>query len=230
MPWGVAAVAGIGAASSAYGADKASKASSRASKEATKLEREQYEQGLKEVAPFKQVGINALPALESATLEPASPFSFRNPSTYLNDYFASPEYATLNAQATDQILRNRSATGGLRSGGASADLAQIAPTLGINALNRINQQDLQEYGVNQGAANDRFNRLFGVAGMGANVATGNQTAGANFASQAGANAISAGQAKAASYIAQGNAINNLAGDAGSLLLGNKLGYFDGSKV
>lgn len=223
----------LGTVASIYSGNKAADAQTSASKRATALQREQYQQGLKEVAPFKEVGINALPFLQDSATAPVTPFSFRDSSTYLNDYFNSPEYQALNSQATDQVLRGASATGGLRSGGANVNLAKIAPSLGIEALNRANQQDLQSYGVNQGAITDRFNRLFGVAGMGANVASGNQTAGAKFASQAGANAINAGQAQAANYTNQGNAISGLLSDAGSLYAGNKLGYFkdaNGNKI
>lgn len=216
-------ISALGAGASIYSANKSAKATERASNQATAISREQFERGIQEVAPFKQLGVNALPALEEAAISGASPFSFRDPSQYLANYYNSPEYETLNAQATDQILRGRSATGGLRSGGANVDLAKIAPMIGIDALARTNSQDLEQYGVNQGAINDRFNRLFGIAGMGANVATGNQTAGANFASQAGSNAIQAGRARAEAYANYGGAINSLAGDVGSIYTGKKFG-------
>ena len=225
MPWGLVGAAVVGAVGSSVAADKSASATKAASKNATALEREQYQQGLQEVAPFKQVGIGALDNLGRAANDPVTPFAFRDSSAYLNDYFNSPEYQTLNKQASDQILRGASATGGLRSGGSNVSLANIAPTLGINALNRTNQQDLQAYGVNQGATADRFNRLYSVANMGANVASGNQSAGANFASQAGANAIGAGNAQAAAYQQQGQALSGLATDLGSIYTGNKLGYY-----
>jgi hypothetical protein len=226
MPWGVA-VAGIaGAVASDRAADKAADATKDASKDATALSKYQFEQGLKEVAPFKELGLNALPALSAAANQPVDQFNYRDPNQFLRDYFESSEYGTLNRQATDQILRNRSATGGLRSGGANVDLGNIAPTLGINALNRVNQQDLNRFGVNQGAKTDQFNRLYSIGSLGANVASGNQVAGANFASQAGANAINAGNAQALAYQQQGQAISGLATDLGSLYMANRMGYFD----
>lgn len=229
MSWvatAVAASAVVGAGASAYAADKGADASKAASKNATALSKYQFEQGLKEVAPFKEVGIGALPALSAAANQPVDQFNYRDPNQFLSNYFSSGEYQALNQQATDQILRNRSVTGGLRSGGASVDLANIAPTLGINALNRVNQQDLQRFGINQGAKTDQFNRLYGVASMGANVASGNQAAGANFASSAGANAIAAGNAQNMAYQQQAQAVQGLATDLGSIYLGNRMGYFD----
>jgi hypothetical protein len=226
MPWGVVAAAVVGGVATNEAAKKGAKATKKASDQATALSREQFERGIEEVAPFKQIGVGALPALSTAANQQVDQFNYRDPNQFLSSYFNSGEYQALNKQATDQILRNRSVTGGLRSGGSSVDLANIAPTLGINALNRVNQQDLQRFGVNQGAKTDQFNRLFGVASMGANAASGNQVAGANFASQAGANAITAGNAQNMAYQQQGKAAQGLATDLGSIYLGNRMGYFD----
>jgi len=225
-----AAVLGVGAVvggiSSYQSAKKGAKAITKGADQATALQREQFERGIQEVAPFKQVGVDALGNLSAAANEPAQQFAYREPGQFLNEYFQSPEFQALNAQATDQILRNRSVTGGLRSGGSNVDLANIAPTLGINALQRQDQKDVTAFGINQGAITDRFNRLYGLSSMGANVASGNQTAGANFASQAGANAINAGNAQAAAYQQQGAAISGVASDIGSAYLANRMGYFD----
>lgn len=228
MPWGVVASAVIGAVASDRAADKAADAQKNASKDATKLGLYQFEQGLKEVAPFKELGLSAIPGLERMSGSNVVPFKFRDSDKFLNNYFNSKEFSTLNDQATDQILRNRSATGGLRSGGANVDLAKIAPTLGLQALDRINAQDLQEYGVNQSAQADKYNQLLGLASMGANVASGNQVAGANYASTAGANALAAGNANAMRYQQQGQALTGLASDLGSVYMANKMGYFNNS--
>lgn len=223
----------LGGVAQYKGAKKSANAVKGASDQSTALSREQFERGIKEVAPFRQVGLDALGNLGEAANQPISPFSFRDPSQYLGEYFNSPEFQTLNSQAMDQVLRGASATGGLRSGASNVNLANIAPTLGINALNRVNQQDLQAYGVNQSAIGDRFSRLYGVANMGANAASGNQNAGINFASQAGANALAAGNAQANAYGQQANAIGGLVGDLGSVYMGNKLGLFNsanGAKI
>jgi len=193
MPFGVAVIA------QAYSADRAADAQKDASKSSTKLQKYQFEQGLKEVAPFKEAALPALSELTAASIAPMQQFNFRDSGQFLNDYFNSSEFGALNKQATDQIMRNKSMTGGLRSGATNANLAQISPMLGLQALDRVNQQDLQQYSVNQGAISDRFNRLFGLSQLGANIASGNQVAGQNFGSAAGQNAMTAGVAKAQKY-------------------------------
>lgn len=216
----------VGAVSSDRAASKAAKATKNAADKSTALQQAQFERGLQEVAPFRQAGVGALAALSSAANEPVQQFSYRDPAAFLNEYWSSPEFQALNSQATDQILRSSSATGGLRSGDANAALARSAPLLGIDALQRMNQQDVTAFGINQGAISDRFNRLYGLSSMGANVASGNQTAGMNFASSAGQNAMMAGNAQANAYGQRANAIGGLASDLGSVYLGNRMGLFD----
>jgi len=206
--------------------DKATRAQTNASNQATALSREQFERGIKEVAPFRQLGIDAIPGLTAAANRPVEEFNYRDPGAFLNEYFNSPEFQALNSQATDQILRNRSATGGFRSGGSNVDLANIAPTLGIGALQRINQQDASEYSINEGARADNFNRLNSVVNMGANVSSGNQVAGGNFASQAGNNAMNAGNAIANGQMNRAGIINDTLTGVGSAYLGNKMGLFN----
>jgi hypothetical protein len=208
----------IGGASSIIGGNKAAKAQTRAANQATALQREQYQAGLEATAPFRGLGITAIDPLNTMASKPVDKFSYRDPGQFLSQYFQGPEYQALNTQATDQVLRNRSMTGGFRSGGTQADLSMIAPMLGIQALERQNQQDLTAYGTNQAANADQFQRLYGLANLGANISTGNANAGANFASQAGQNAIAAGNAKAANYMNTAGAIGGLASDFGGLQL------------
>lgn len=217
MPWGVAAAAVVGAGASIYGANK----NKQAANQATNISREQYQQGLETTAPFRELGVSAIPGLQAQVNQPVSPFKFRDASTYLNDYFKGPEYQALNAQAQDQILRNAAATGGFRSGGTQANLAEIAPTLGLQALQRQNSLDLQEYGTNQAANADRFNQLYGITNLGANISTGNANAGANFASQAGQNAIAAGNAAAQGIQGVGQSIQGGISDYIGLKLYNQ---------
>ena len=159
-----------GAISKNIGAKKAAEASKQGSYESDQLIRDAAaeQQGL--YRPYSEAGANALGQLTAMTNQPQTPFAYRDSSTFLNSYFNSPEYQTLNKQAQDQILRGASATGGLRSGGSNVGLANTAPTIGINALNRINQQDLQSYGVNQDVNNNLYNQRMGIAGLGYNAA------------------------------------------------------------
>jgi len=215
----------LSAGASLLGGNKAAKAQTNAANQATALSREQYQQSLEQTAPFRQIGIGAIPGLQEQINQPVTPFKFRDANSFLTDYFQGPEYSALNTQAQDQVLRNAAATGGFRSGGTQANLAMIAPTLGIQALQRQNSNDLQEYGTNQAANADRFNQLYGITNLGANISTGNANAGANFASQAGQNAIMAGQAKAQNYMNASGAISGLGSDVASYQYGKKLGLF-----
>jgi hypothetical protein len=215
----------LGAGASLIGGNKAAKATTKGLKESTALSREQFNKGLEITAPFRMSGLSALPGLQSIAERPVVPFKFRDAGSFLSDYFQGPEYIALNTQAQDQVLRNAAATGGFRSGGTQANLAMIAPTLGIQALQRQNSQDLQEYGTNQAANADQFNQLYGLANLGANISTGNANAGANFASQAGQNAIAAGQAKAQNYMNMAGALTGLGQDYASYQYGKKLGLF-----
>jgi len=208
MPGGIAAAAVVGAGASMYGANKAKQGASQANQ----LSREQYQQGIETTAPFRQVGIEAIPQLQAMAKQPQGQFAYRDPGAFLSQYFQGPEFAALNKQAQDTILRNQAATGGFRSGGTQAGLAQIAPTLGIQALQRQNAQDLTAYGTNQAAFSDQYNRLFGLTNLGANISTGNANAGANYASQAGQNAIAAGNAAAQGAYGVGQAIQGGLGD------------------
>lgn len=214
---------------SAYSSNKSAKdsvaAQKKGAKNSTALQQAQYERGMQEVAPFKQLGVNALPQLAQAANDPVDPFAYRDSSKYLGEYFNSPEYQVLNSQATDQFLRSNSATGGIRNGNTNASLAEIAPTLGLSALNRVNQEDLNAYGINQSAKSDQFNRLYGVANLGMNAATGNQNAGSNFASAAGNNALAAGQAAANGSQQRNQAMTGFATDLATAYMGNKMGLY-----
>lgn len=220
MPFGVAIA---GAVVNAYSANRAASAQKDASKKSTKLQKDQFERGIQEVAPFKEAALPALSELTAASIAPMERFKFRDSGQFLNNYFNSAEFGALNKQATDKIMRNQSMTGGLRSGATNANLAQISPMLGLQALDRANQQDLQQYSVNQGAISDRFNRLFGLSQLGANIASGNQVAGQNFGSAAGQNAMAAGQAKANAYQQYGDIAKGLGTDYMTLQYGKSLG-------
>lgn len=208
----------LGAGASIFGGNKDAKVQTNTANQTTALSREQYNKGVELTAPFRELGINAIPGLQAQINQPVTPFKFRDANSFLTDYFQGPEYSALNTQAQDQILRNAAATGGFRSGGTQANLAMIAPTLGIQALQRQNSQDLQEYGTNQAANADRFNQLYGITNLGANISTGNANAGANFASQAGQNAIMAGKAKAQNYMNTAGALGGIASDYAGLKL------------
>lgn len=106
----------------------------------------------------------------------------------MSAFFQSPGYQFRRQEGTRGLERSAASRGGAFSGNALRALAEFNSGLAS-----------QEFG-------NYFNQLASVAGIG-QTAT-NQTAayGANYANQAGRNALAAGEARASGIIGQGNAI------------------------
>lgn len=134
-------------------------------------------------------------------------------SSAINKISESPEMASLAREGENAILRNASATGGLRGGNTQASLAQFRPAL-LNSL--INKQ---------------YDRLGGMVTLGQNSAIGVGNAGQNAsgqvinalqqqgAAQAG-NALGQGQAKANLYGGLAQAAGGAFGSIGSFFNGS----------
>ena len=105
----------------------------------------------------------------------------------------SPFFQALVAQGEDAILQNASATGGLRGGNVQGALAQFRPSL-LNAF--IEQQ---------------YGRLGGMTELGQNSAAKVGAAGQTAATNIGNRLTEAGQARAGSALAQGQAFNTALG-------------------
>lgn len=140
--------------------------------------------------PFRQAGLSALPGLQSLVNQPATPFSFD-----YNSYFASPEYAALQQQAESGVLRNASATGGLRSGGSNVALSAIAPQLAQQG--RANAMDA--YSLNQAAQSDQYNKLMGLTGVGQGSTNLITSQAGQLGANLGQNALMRGQAMSDKY-------------------------------
>jgi hypothetical protein len=124
----------------------------------------------------------------------------------MSAFFQSPGYQFRRQEGTRGLERSAAASGGAFSGNALRALAEFNSGLAS-----------QEFG-------NYFNQLAGIAGIG-QTAT-NQTAayGANYANQAGRNALAAGEARASGIIGQGNAIGQGVSD-----LAGAYGYFRGGR-
>lgn len=206
-------------AGSAFGADDSAKKQAQAQlagidKSNTHL-MQMFERQTALNEPFRQAGMSALPGLQGAANAQANPFTFD-----YSQYFNSPEYQALAGQAEAGVLRNASATGGLRSGGANVALSAIAPQLAQQG--RANA--MSEYSLNNAAEMDRYNRLMGLAGIG-------QGATQQVSSQAGqlgqnlsSNALLAGNVNANRFAQQGNALQGLMGDLGGLAMSRMRGF------
>lgn len=163
----------MGAITRAKGEQKKEKALREGSERADAISRDYAAQQGAKYDPYAEGGLGLLDEYNAAAGAEASPFAFTDSSNFLNSYYNSPEFAALNNQASGQILRGSSATGGLRSGNSSAMLANVAPTLGIQALQRQNTNDLTAYNTNRAVEQDRFGRLGSAVGLGYD-ATGRQ--------------------------------------------------------
>jgi hypothetical protein len=120
----------------------------------------------------------------------------------MSAFFESPGYQFRRQEGTRGLERSAASRGGAFSGNA------------LRALNEFNSGlASQEFG-------NYFNQLASIAGIG-QTAT-NQTAayGANYANQAGRNALAAGEARASGIIGQGNAIGQGVSD-----LAGAYGYY-----
>ena len=203
MPWMMAAAV-VG--SSLIGANAASSAAdtqAAAADRAAELQREQFERQVQLQAPFREVGVRALPELEAASRY--TPFGMKQ-------FTADPGYGFRLAEGQKALDRQAAARGGLISGGALKAAQRYGQEMGsqeyTNAFNRY-QTERQA----------RLNPLQSLAGVGQTSVAQLGAAGQSYATGAG-EAIGAGaQARASGYMGGANAL--------SQGLSNYMGYSQG---
>jgi hypothetical protein len=207
----------IGAGASIIGGNKAANAQTNAANQATAIQQaqlaeaqRQYDQGRTDLAPYREAGYTALGQLARGTADGGE---FNRDFT-MADYEADPGYQFRLDQGNRGIEASAAARGGVLSGGTLKALAKYNSGMAS-----------QEYGAAYDRfrtnTTDRYNRIANVAGVGQQaVGTGISAGQANTQTQqAGANAIadnvlSAGNARASSYVNTSNAIGNAAGQVG----------------
>jgi hypothetical protein len=204
----------LGSGMKAYGANKAGKTAAKGfavgADQAGQAINAGYNDAIKYLSPYAQMGEQTLPFLQSLLQAP-------NPS--YQDFFNSPEYAALSQQETERMARQAQAGIGVRSGQGQGALASINPQLAqqwMQNQNAMQQQrfgnafDLTRFGAGfgQNAAQMAMNRGSSLADFRYNAATG------------GANARAQGQNAMFNNLAQGVA------DFGTGFAGNKAGLFD----
>jgi hypothetical protein len=142
------AVAGAtlgGAYIGSKGAKSAADAGVAGQRDAMDAQERMFQESLSLQKPYREAGYGAIEGLQGM-LDPA----VRAES--LNDYYQGPEYQALSDQASENILRAKSVTGGLRSGGTQAALAGIAPQLGMQHLASRQDQMTNIANMGMGAA------------------------------------------------------------------------------
>lgn len=155
------------------GGDNGAKEQARASREAIDLQREQWNRVMQNLAPYMGVGAPALSQLQNL-------ISPEGQTQALNNFYNSQQFNDLASQARYQSLNAAEATGGLGSTAIGNQLASIAPALGQNFLSN----QMQNYG--------------NLVGIGMNAATGQASAGQNYANNVGQLLQNIGAANAAS--------------------------------
>lgn len=151
------------------------------------------------LAPYTASGLPALQAQMSA-------LGLNGPQAqqaYVTQQEQSPIFQSLARQGEEAMLQNASATGGLRGGNIQGSLAQFRPAL-------LNQFLTQQY-----------DRLSGMTKIGQASAAGVGAAGMDAATNIGNALTAAGQARAGSALAQGNAWNQALGGVTGFLTSDK---------
>jgi hypothetical protein len=214
MPWSFivpAAVSLISGSQQADAAQNAADTTAAAAREATALQKQMYEEGVKRQKPFYDVGVNALPDLVKAS---------KYTNFGMNQFKQDPGYAFRLKEGQNALDRQAAARGGLISGGALKAAQRYGQDMGsqeyMNAFNRY-QTERQA----------RLNPLQSLTGMSQTTANNLGMLGSSYASNAGnigmtqgVNAANAGligaQARASSY---GDVANQL----GKINYGNLFG-------
>jgi hypothetical protein len=172
-------------------ANKAANTQAAAADRAAQLQQEQFNRQVELQAPFRDVGVRALPELEAASRY--TPFG-------MGEFQADPGYAFRLSEGQKALDRQAAARGGLISGGALKAAQRYGQEMGsqeyTNAFNRY-QTERQA----------RLNPLQSLAGM-AQTSTGQLgQAGQAMASGVGEAGGQAAQARASGYMGGANALS-----------------------
>jgi hypothetical protein len=176
----------LGAASSR----NAAKTQANAANQAAGLQQQQYEQTRADQAPFRAAGEQAL-----NKLIPLSDYTKFGMDQFQQD----PGYAFRLSEGQKALERSAAARGGLISGSALKAATRFGQDMGSqeyqNAFNRY-----------QTERSAQLNPLQSLAGLGQSSTNFVNTAGQNYANNAGAAYGAAGQANASGYMGQANAM------------------------
>jgi hypothetical protein len=177
------------AALGALSSRSSGKTQASAANRAADLQQDQFERQVELQAPFRDVGVRALPELEAASKY--TPFG-------MNQFNADPGYAFRLSEGQKQLDRMAAIRGGQISGSSLKAAARFGQEMGSqeysNAFNRY-----------QTERNARLNPLQSLAGMSQTSTNQLGAAGQNYANAAG-QAIGAGaQARASGYMGVANA-------------------------
>lgn len=172
-----------------------SKTQASAANRAADLQQDQFERQVELQAPFRDVGVRALPELEAASRY--TPFG-------MDQFQADPGYAFRLSEGQKQLDRMAAIRGGQISGSSLKAAARYGQEMGSqeysNAFNRY-----------QTERNARLNPLQSLAGMSQTSTNQLGAAGQNYANAAGQAMGAAAQARASGYMGGANALSGATG-------------------
>lgn len=208
----VVAAAVVGSAVvGAYSANKSAKAQSRAADKATDaqtqaneqmiaLQREMFQQQRKDLAPWREIGQQALTQLqsgiESGRFDPGS-FEFH--------FEADPGYQFRMDQGIQALDRGAAARGRLQSGAQAQAITNYGQQLASQEYGNAFNRAMQQHGMEAGRRSDQFNQLATIAGVGQTASQQQQAAAQNMTNNISQGMMNTGNAIAQGAYAVGNA-------------------------
>lgn len=186
-----------GANKQAKAATQAANTQLEASREATKVQKDMYDQTRKDLMPYANAGRSSL----SQLMGQMGPNGYFNQTYDGQDIYSDPSYQFRLNEGLDAVQSGAAAQGGLLSGATLKALQGYGQDMASqeyqNAYNRFNADQT-----------NRYNRLSNIVGLGQNAAAQQGNAGMQTAQAVANNTMSGANAQAAGQIAAGNRTAN----------------------
>jgi len=186
-----------GANKQAKAATQAANTQLEASREATKVQKDMYDQTRKDLMPYADAGRGSL----SQLMGQMGPNGYFNQTYDGQDIYSDPSYQFRLNEGLDAVQSGAAAQGGLLSGATLKALQGYGQDMASqeyqNAYNRFNADQT-----------NRYNRLSNIVGLGQNAAAQQGNAGMQTAQAVANNTMSGANAQAAGQIAAGNRTAN----------------------
>ena len=181
----------VGGVVSMMNSNSATKAQEQAAANSLALQQQELDTQHQNEQPFLQAGYGALSQMQDP---------YYQQQFTLADFQQDPAYQFNLQQGMSALQNSAAARGGLLSGNTLQGISQYASGMANNEY----EQAYQNFNNNQTTS---FNRLASIAGLGQTGASGINGAAQNYGNAGSSALIGAGNAAAAGYMAQGNAIN-----------------------
>lgn len=196
----------------AKAATQAANTQLEASREATKVQKDMYDQTRKDLMPYADAGRGSL----SQLMGQMGPNGYFNQTYDGQDIYSDPSYQFRLNEGLDAVQSGAAAQGGLLSGATLKALQGYGQDMASqeyqNAYNRFNADQT-----------NRYNRLSNIVGLGQNAAAQQGNTGMQTAQAVANNTMSGANAQAAGQIAAGNRTAN---NFGAILgIGNTVSKF-----